>query len=256
MPLNTTKREQQLQLAQDLAAKLKIERGFKIDLRRFFRELNRDFKSEYIRSSRIIRTQDYTIELVAVLRKYYRQAIKRFGSTLQKNTKALSDDITSEQVEFMRRDTESHAAIILGTVASQYDRIVDTAFEGAEVAEQLTSESIGTTAAAAFSVLIPSKSDLIAEIETQNASEGSKQIELSALILAGILSREQTEKQWATVLDERTRSSHVIADGQKRSADDLFKVQGQSLERPGDTSHGATIDNIARCRCSSITIIG
>ena len=254
MPLNTTKREQQLQLAQDLAAKLKIERGFKIDLRRFFKDLNSEFKSTYIRTSRIIDVRNFDAELVGILRKHYRKAIKRFGSTLRK-TKALNDDIAAEQIEFMRQDTDSHAALILGTVASQYERIVNSAFEGIEAGEQLTSETIGTTASATFASLIPAKADLIAEIETQNASEGSKQIELSSLIGAGVLLQSETKKQWMTVLDDRTRSSHVIADGQTRDASDLFSVQGQSLERPGDTSHGATMSNVARCRCSSITII-
>ena len=77
MPLNTTKREQQLQLAQELAAKLKIERGFKIDLRRFFKDLNSEFKSTYIRTSRIIDVRNFDAELVGILRKHYRKAIKR-----------------------------------------------------------------------------------------------------------------------------------------------------------------------------------
>ena len=255
MPLNTTKREQQLQLAQDLAAKLKIERGFKIDLRRFFKDMNREFKSTYISTSRIINVRNFDAELVGILRKHYRKAIKRFGSTLQKNIKALSDEITAEQLEFMRRDTDAHAEIILGTVASQYDKIVASAFEGAEVAEQLSSEAIGTTAAAAFSSLIPSKSDLIAEIETQNAAEGSKDIELESLVLAGVLSAALTEKQWLVRFTEGTRDWHAAVDGQRRKVGELYDVNNQKLSRPGDMTHGATMDNIARCNCSSITII-
>lgn len=58
-------------------------------------------------------------------------------------------------------------------------------------------------------------------------------------------------KKWLTERDEIVRNRHAATEGQVRNASDLFDVGGQALLHPGDTSHGATLDNIIRCRCSA-----
>ena len=60
-----------------------------------------------------------------------------------------------------------------------------------------------------------------------------------------------TRKTWGTQRDEQVRGRHVITDGQQRSASDLYDVGGQSLMFPGDTSNGADLSNVIRCRCFS-----
>ena len=60
-------------------------------------------------------------------------------------------------------------------------------------------------------------------------------------------------KTWNTILDEKTRHSHVLADRQEQKLQSPYTVQGELLMMPGDTSLGASLSNIINCRCCSIT---
>lgn len=58
-------------------------------------------------------------------------------------------------------------------------------------------------------------------------------------------------KEWIATPDDRTRASHQQADGDiVDGMDSTFLVQGEELLFPGDTSHGATADNVINCRCT------
>jgi len=55
------------------------------------------------------------------------------------------------------------------------------------------------------------------------------------------------EKVWNTTEDERTRSSHRMADGQKVDMNESFLVNDEKLMYPGDSSGSAS--NVINCRC-------
>lgn len=55
------------------------------------------------------------------------------------------------------------------------------------------------------------------------------------------------KKVWNTTEDERTRSSHRKADGQKVDMDESFLVNDEKLMYPGDSSGSAS--NVINCRC-------
>lgn len=55
------------------------------------------------------------------------------------------------------------------------------------------------------------------------------------------------QKVWNTTEDERTRSSHREADGQKVDMDESFLVNEESLMYPGDSNGSAS--NVINCRC-------
>ena len=57
-------------------------------------------------------------------------------------------------------------------------------------------------------------------------------------------------KTWVAILDNKTRDSHVVADGQEVGVDDSFTVGGESLKYPRDPSGSA--ENTIRCRCVAI----
>lgn len=66
-------------------------------------------------------------------------------------------------------------------------------------------------------------------------------------------------KEWVTTKDDRTRGDdpadpfdHLDADGQTQKLDDSFNVSGESLDFPGDSSHGASAGNIINCRCATV----
>ncbi|MBA4543985.1 hypothetical protein H1164_13935 [Thermoactinomyces daqus] len=63
-------------------------------------------------------------------------------------------------------------------------------------------------------------------------------------------------KEWfAAHQPERTRPWHLEADGQIKQLDEPFVVNGEKLMFPGDTSLGATADNIVNCRCGYFRIL-
>ena len=59
-------------------------------------------------------------------------------------------------------------------------------------------------------------------------------------------------KTWISLLDGRERPAHHAADGQVQPIGTPFIVEGESLMEPGDTSLGASEDNIIGCRCFMI----
>lgn len=99
-----------------------------------------------------------------------------------------------------------------------------------------------------FNSKLDSRKEVISLTETQNIAETSKDIAVKTY-----LNESGTEgfKQWFSILDDRTRPWHVEAYGQIQRIDSPYLVGGQELMYPGDTTLGATPDNIINCRCSS-----
>ena len=80
----------------------------------------------------------------------------------------------------------------------------------------------------------------IARTETHSAFNASNQFAVERSELA-------TEKEWMSALDERTRESHVTANGQRVPLKADFIVNGEPLQYPGDPNGSAA--NIINCRC-------
>ncbi len=97
----------------------------------------------------------------------------------------------------------------------------------------------------------------IAITETQNAAETAKATEAEVLagkqpsVIAASGAPANVNKEWVTVGDENVRDSHVLADSQTRDVSKPYSVGSQLLRYPGDTSLGATAENVINCRCSS-----
>ena len=56
-------------------------------------------------------------------------------------------------------------------------------------------------------------------------------------------------KEWLAMLDEKTRETHAMADGQKVDIDTPFIVGNSLMMFPTDTSLGAPPEEIINCRC-------
>jgi HK97 family phage portal protein len=84
--------------------------------------------------------------------------------------------------------------------------------------------------------------DMIAETEVGTA--------MNAGAIHGADSIGKTyQKVWLSQRDDRVRDWHIVADGQAVASDGLFHVGPDLMEFPTDTSHGASIENVIRCRC-------
>lgn len=82
---------------------------------------------------------------------------------------------------------------------------------------------------------------VIARTEVNTASNAATQFSAEAL---GI----QYKRRWVAASDERTRSTHALADGQLRGENEAFDVGGVKLMRPGDPNGPAK--EVVNCRCS------
>lgn len=59
----------------------------------------------------------------------------------------------------------------------------------------------------------------------------------------------KTTKTWDTIMDGRERDSHHDENGVTVPISEPFHLPGGDLMYPGDTSLGASVDEIANCRC-------
>ena len=63
----------------------------------------------------------------------------------------------------------------------------------------------------------------------------------------------KVRKEWLATIDGRTRHSHAMLDGQTVDIDKPFKVDGEEIMFPGDTS--ATGYLVYNCRCTVIAAV-
>lgn len=101
------------------------------------------------------------------------------------------------------------------------------------------------------------RSEVITEQEVGSTESATRQEEASALsttqaIFAGLL-LSSVKKRWSSILDSRTRETHVIVDGIVLKLNELFKVGSSLLRFPRDWL--GSIEEIIRCRCTLIYIL-
>lgn len=60
---------------------------------------------------------------------------------------------------------------------------------------------------------------------------------------------DRTGKKWETLGDSKVRESHSAAQGQTKDVEEPFTLAGGLLQYPGDTSLGASLNEIINCRC-------
>ena len=58
------------------------------------------------------------------------------------------------------------------------------------------------------------------------------------------------KREWLSVIDNRTRHAHAMLDGQKAAMGEPFKVDGEEIMFPGDTSAPGYL--VYNCRCSLV----
>lgn len=62
------------------------------------------------------------------------------------------------------------------------------------------------------------------------------------------------KKAWLATQDDRTRDSHLDADGQEVALDEPFDIGGYKMMQPGDMDMGAPISEVANCRCTEVLL--
>lgn len=81
---------------------------------------------------------------------------------------------------------------------------------------------------------------MISRTETHAAS-------VSAMEMAVRTSGYDVIREWAAVVDDRSRDGHADADGQERAMDEPFDIDGGEMDFPGDPN--APAEHVINCRC-------
>lgn len=205
-------------------------------------------------------------DLAEVLNTHYEKTADVFADQI---SQILPSDIAITEAEktlvdqalvsyYAARATEQSKII---TATNQKD--VDDAIRGAretrdEAGQPLTQRDQAREAGARTARKLKGREQGRATTETQNASETAKATEAEVLsgrqpsVLAGSPLVAGVSKEWVTVGDEKVRADHVNADSQVWDLSKPFRVGGQLLRWPGDTSLGASVGNVINCRCASV----
>ncbi len=247
---------------QELDLKMKLERPFRAEIKAILKTISDDFFSDFASSGIMINVENYKTDIEAILKKNYRKIGKVFSKSIRRQekdkkffieTKQLDDRIDAEVTRYITTRAPEQAAIITATTARLL--VVDIIEAGQSVlgaTGTIDREAVADVAWSSNVARAEGRSVTISETETQNMAETSKNIEATNLIAAGIVAsviKPIPDKVWHAFLDEKTRTPHAIADGQVRAQNEPFVVSGQSLMFPGDGSRGASIANLANCRC-------
>ena len=235
------------------------------------------FENVYLSTGAIVDFNAFKDDWTSILKVQYGRVGKEFLNNARKSVfvydmivKQDDEELTVEEIAalgtayifFAQQRSLSQADFIIATSNKDALLAVEQALDELRAENPFVEpsrEDVVRSASENLKKTFKARVNLITNMETQAPSEEAKRLE--ALALAGVallpfqpidILPEAVQKTWVTVGDDLVRTSHAIANKQKRDVDDPFIVQGQRLMYPGDTKLGATIDNVARCRCSAL----
>lgn len=240
-----------------LNAKLRFEKRLASGVRKFLKKQNRvveRYSAEFgFRFD--AGTNQHEIELL--LNSHYSRVSKYFS-------KQVIDDFNSSLAAAGIEKIDRNDPIILAAMASF---ISSSAADGAARITARSNRDIAASfrggvepskARSRLDKTILSRSQQLSVEHTQRAAEGGKDIvstasqraaQGAAFVAVVTMLREKT---WMTRMDIDVRSAHAAALFQTVLATLPFSVGGEQLMFPGDMSLGASIGNVANCRCNAI----
>lgn len=226
----------------------RLEPGMRVDFRKLFaRQTERAaaLVEQGILNTDAVLDQDVSL-LATILIKHYRRSAAIFTEDVYrsllklkesspKEAKSMRDDFWQFFNQWARQQAAGKAVGLNNVTKKLIARQISRA--------QHDGMSYGETAAK-IREKVPELSKMRAariartEVHTSSVLSIDKSVESTRL---------KFEREWLTVKDERTRFSHLRADGQRRGQNEPFDVGGQKLMYPGDPKGSA--GNIINCRC-------
>lgn len=232
------------QATADLAKKLQYEATFRGQVRRgFFRE-GKIFREQVLREDKLTDPAALRSIWTDIIKAQYTVVSLAFAnlSTLPPLDAYI---LNSKLEDFVRQEAFRRSFFISRTSTKDMFIAKSEALKFLNVNKiDVTDNSLSRVGGRILRRMQFPRSENITVTETQSAAEGSK-------ALRGKL-EEKNQKEWITVSDSKVRPSHVSAHGQIRFNDIPFNVGGEYLRYPGDTSLGASVANVAYCRCAAI----
>jgi uncharacterized protein with gpF-like domain len=257
--------------ARQLALKMKLEPRLRREMSVLFANISKEMRSTYSTTGATLDASQFKDEVQSILRQHYRRVSKVFSIGLRQQikkaitideVKQIDDEVDAALAAFIGQTTSLRATEIIRTTQAAIDGSIafGLTFEFDEAVVTANNAQIAAVAQKEFNRKTKSRPQTIAVTETQTAAEGSKQIEAETIAIAAAsdantLPSNLMKKEWITVLDNRTRTAHVFADGQRVDINEPFIVDGERLNFPADTSLGATAGNVINCRCIASYIV-
>lgn len=240
-----------------LTNKIKLEQLFKPEVATVFNSIAKDFKIVVARTGLPPRIDGYNAVWQVVLEKHYRRVQKAFVGSVKA---VISDEIQSVFLSWRNKFKPLEADFINETTHRQMNEAIQEAIEAAkEELRQASNRELSANATRILKRKLRNRIDMIINNETQKAAEAAKFMEAEIIsgqeptLLGGTPNADtKTTKQWLTVGDKHVRPIHKDANGQIKGLNEPYEVGGELLMHPGDTSLGASLSNVANCRCISM----
>jgi|GEM_PF-2887238 hypothetical protein len=273
-----TTSEKNKRAKRNLTLKLALEKTLNRDLVSYFNEIKTDVVSFYTATGLLINADIYQKQTETLLERHYKRVIRNFINegkySYRKSLEAKGIEYKQEQEEEDEKIKATSVLIALAFVESiiqrralqlietTNDNIKDTAAKATKKAKE-SGTKVRDEINKGLDKAFKSRYAMIALTETQFMAERSKNIEAAVISRNGdvdpssindgvVTGNPDVKKEWAAILDDRTRGGHAMADGQTQNMNDPYIVNGEYLMYPSDTSMGASLGNIINCRCSSL----
>lgn len=180
----------------------------------------------------------FTVSLRGVARNALQLAGQQlFDEVKQPGTFAMPEARAKKFLATRDQAIESAAGNIGDAIRAELQKSLD----GGESIREM-----GQRVRAKFNEISKGRSEVIAMTETGAAYGEARQ---EALEQAGI-----THKKWLTSGLPNVRTAHAEANGQIVRTEEFFVVDGENLEHPGDSTHGASAGNTINCHCVSVAV--
>jgi hypothetical protein len=274
--MSTTERNKRAR--RNLTLKLALEKTFSRELASYFNEIRKDVVSFYTATGLLINADIYQSKTETLLERHYKRVIRNF---INEGKYSYRKSLESKGIEYKQEQEEEDEKIKATSVLIALAFVESIIQRRASQLIETTNDNIKETAAKApkkakeagtkvrdemdkgLGRAFKGRQAMIALTETQFMSERSKNIEAAVISRNGnvdpssindgvVTGNPDVKKEWAAILDDRTRGGHAMADGQTQNMNDPYIVNGEYLMYPSDTSMGASLGNIINCRCSSL----
>lgn len=259
----------------ELRKKMDLERVFKRDIRSLFNRMANEFRASVAVLGVAPRSSVYIPAWEAILQTQYARVQRGFKGEVEAQNPGLKryswelkqvDPIVELALSQWADDT---APIQAREIAQTNDRDMRRSVDDARdaLAEQgdalATGAALATVATQILRNRFMGRVTTIAQTETQNAAEATKQITAEGIAgdvpfpVRGQVQRPDVvpvpmNKRWQTVGDDRVRPSHVLAGmGAPIALDATFQLAGGTLRFAGDVALGASLGEVINCRCST-----
>jgi uncharacterized protein YeaC (DUF1315 family) len=255
-------------IKQDQEDKAKLESIVAKEIKNLFKVINIENTQSIMTTGNSIAGSEHKAEWRVLLKNHYTRVQNKFENRIAALLPEEDRNLTEEETKnylaalllWKKEKTQESSEQIIDTNNKQIKESVNQARQALiEDGQEVTNRDLAVTTAAIFKRKINPRVGTIAETETQTSAESTKLIEAS--IFSGLTAEQifkpsvprpiiKSIKIWRTASDDVVRNFHAAINGVKRAIDKAFDSGGESLMHPGDTSLGATLKNIANCRCS------